>query len=256
MDVRVGLWRKLSTKKLMLLNCGVEEDSWEFLGLQGDPTSPSQGRSVLGVLWKDWFWSWNSNTLATSREEVTHWKRPWCWEGLGAGGEGDNRGWDGWMASPTQWTWVWVNSRSWWWIGRPGVLWFMGSQRVGHDQLTKLNWVVHCVYVRLCVYVCVHLYPFICWWIHRLPPYPGNCKQCCNESSECMCLFKLVFCGFQRYIPRSRKLSHMLVLFLSFLEIDILLSTVVPPIYIPTNSIWGFPFFHIFVNICCFLFWW
>ena len=52
----------------------------------------------------------------------------WCWQGLGAGGEGDDRGWDGWMASPTQWTWIWVNSRSWWWTGRPGVLWFMGSQ--------------------------------------------------------------------------------------------------------------------------------
>ena len=90
MDVRVGLWRKLSTKKLMLLNCGVGEDSWESLGLQGDPTSPSW-RSVPGVHWKDWCWSWNSNTLATSCEELTHWKRPWCWEGLGAGGEGDNR---------------------------------------------------------------------------------------------------------------------------------------------------------------------
>ena len=58
---------------------------------------------------------------------------------IGAGGEGDDRGWDGWMASPTQWTWVWVNSRSWWWTGRPGVLWFMGSQRVGHDWVTELN---------------------------------------------------------------------------------------------------------------------
>ena len=57
----------------------------------------------------------------------------WCWEGLGAGGEGDNQGWDGWMASRTRWTWVWVNSRRWWWTGSPGVLWFMGSQRVGHD---------------------------------------------------------------------------------------------------------------------------
>ena len=66
-------------------------------------------------------------------------KRPWCWEGLGAGGEGDDRGWDGWMASPTQWTWVWVNSRSWWWTGRPGVLQSMGSQRVGHDWVTELN---------------------------------------------------------------------------------------------------------------------
>ena len=64
----------------------------------------------------------------------------WCWERLGAGGEGDNRGWDGWMASPTQWTWVWVNSGSWWWTERPGVLRFMGSQRVGHDWATEGNW--------------------------------------------------------------------------------------------------------------------
>ena len=63
--------------------------------------------------WKDWCWSWNSNTLATWCKELTHWKRPWCWERLRVGEEGDDRGWDGWMASPTQWTWVWVNSRSW-----------------------------------------------------------------------------------------------------------------------------------------------
>ena len=117
----------------------VGEDSWEFLGLQEDLTCPFWRRSVLGVHWKDWCW----NTLANSCEELTHWKRPWCWEGLGAGGEGDDRGWDGWMASPTQWclslTWVWVNSRSWWWTGRPGVLWFMGSQRVRQDWVTKLN---------------------------------------------------------------------------------------------------------------------
>ena len=78
--------------------------------------------------------------LATSCEELTHWKRPWCWEGLGAGGEGVNRGWDSWMASPTQWTQVCVGSGSWWWTGRPGVLRFMGSQRVGHDWATELNW--------------------------------------------------------------------------------------------------------------------
>ena len=71
----------------MLLNSGVGEDSWESLGLQGDPASPSQRRSVLGVLWKDWCWSWNSNTLATWCEELIHWKRPWCWERLRAGGE-------------------------------------------------------------------------------------------------------------------------------------------------------------------------
>ena len=69
-----------------------------------------------------------------------HWKRLWCWEGLGAEGEGDDRGWDGWMASLTRWTWVWVNSGSWWWTGRPGVLWFMGSQRVGHDWATDVIW--------------------------------------------------------------------------------------------------------------------
>ena len=62
------------------------------------------------------------------------------WEGLGAGGEGDDRGWDGWMASPTWWTWVWVNSESWWWTGRPGLLQFMGLQRVRHDWVTELNW--------------------------------------------------------------------------------------------------------------------
>ena len=140
MDVRVGLWRKLSAEELMLLNCGVGEDSWESLGLQGDPTSLFWRRSALGVLWKEWCWSWNSSTLATSWEELTHWKRLWCWEGLGAEGEGDDRGWDGWMASLTWWTWVWVNSESWWWTGRPGVLRFMGSQSVRHDWATELNW--------------------------------------------------------------------------------------------------------------------
>ena len=82
---------------------------------------------------------WVYNTLAISCQELTRWKRPWCWEELGAGGEGDDRGWDGWMASLTRWTWVWVNSGSWWWTGRPGVLQFMGSQRVGHNWATELN---------------------------------------------------------------------------------------------------------------------
>ena len=96
---------------------------------------------VLNIHWKDWCWSWNSNTLATWCEELTHWKRPRHWERLKAGGEGGDRGWDGWMASLTQRTWVWANSRSWWWTGRPGVLWFMGLQRVGHDWATELNWI-------------------------------------------------------------------------------------------------------------------
>ena len=99
-------------------------------------------KEILGVHWKDWCWSWNSNTLVTWCEDLTHLKRPWCWERLRAGGEGDDRGWDGWMASPTRWTWVWVDFGSWWWIGRPGVLWFMGfaKSRTRLSDWTELNW--------------------------------------------------------------------------------------------------------------------
>ena len=95
----------------------------------------SPGISLEGMMLK-----WNSSTLATSCEGVTHWKRLWCWEGLGAGGEGDDPGWDWWMVSLTRWMWVWVNSGRWSWTGRRGVLRFMGSQRVGHDWATELNW--------------------------------------------------------------------------------------------------------------------
>ena len=93
--------------------------------------------TLLNIHWKVWCWSWNSNTLATWCEELTHLKRPWCWERLKVG-EGDDRGWDSWMASPTQRTWVWVSFESWWWTGKPGMLQSMGSQRVGH-QWTELN---------------------------------------------------------------------------------------------------------------------
>ena len=79
------------------------------------------------------------NTLATWCKELTHWKRPWCWERLKAG-EGDDRGQDGWMASPTWWTWVWASSGSWWWTGKPDVLQSMGLQRVRHNWATELNW--------------------------------------------------------------------------------------------------------------------
>ena len=79
------------------------------------------------------------NTLATWWEELTHLKRCWCWERFKAGGEGDDRGWDGWMASLFQQTWVWANSRIWWWAVRPGVLQSMGSQIVGHNWGTELN---------------------------------------------------------------------------------------------------------------------
>ena len=98
------------------------------LGLQGEPTSPSERQSVLNIWWKDWCRSWNFSTLATWCEELPHMKRPGCWERLKMGREGIDRGWDGWMALPTQWTWVWVKSGTWWWTGKSGVLKSMGSQ--------------------------------------------------------------------------------------------------------------------------------
>ena len=110
------------------------------LGLQGDQPVHSKGdqswvfsgrndaKAETPVLWPPHAKSWLTG------------KRLWCWAGLGAGREGDDRGWDGWVASPTRWTWVWVNSGSWWWTGRPGMLQFMGSQSVGHDWATELNW--------------------------------------------------------------------------------------------------------------------
>ena len=99
------------------------DQSWVFIGR-------TDAEAETPILWATWC------------EELTHLKRPWCWERLRAGEEGDNREWDGWMASSTQWTWVYVNSESWWWTGRPGVLQFMGSQRVRHDWATELNWTV------------------------------------------------------------------------------------------------------------------
>ena len=136
---RLLKWR-LRAEELMLLNCGVGEDSWESLGLQGDPTSPSKGdqpwdffgrndaEAETPVLWPPHAKSW---LIGKDSCAGRNWR---------AGGEGVDRGWDGWMASLTRWTWVWVNSGSWWWTGRPGVLWFMGSQRVGHDWATDLIW--------------------------------------------------------------------------------------------------------------------
>ena len=135
--------KKAEHWRIDAFECGVGEDSWEFLGLQGDSSSPSYRKSVLNIPWKGRCWSWNSNTSATWWEELTHLKRPWCWERLRAGGEGDDRGWDGWMASPTQWTWVWMNSGSWWWTGRPVLLLSMRSQyQIGLSNWTELNWYI------------------------------------------------------------------------------------------------------------------
>ena len=132
-----GSW---ALKYWCFLNRSVGEDSREYFGLQEDPTNPSERKSVLNIHQKHWCWSWNSSTLTAWCKELTHLKKPWCWERLKAGGEGDDRGWDGWMASLTQWTWVWVNSRSWWWTGRPGVWQSMELHRVRHNWATGLNW--------------------------------------------------------------------------------------------------------------------
>ena len=119
----------------MLLNCGVGEDFWESPGLQGNPTRHP----------KDQSWVFIGRTGVEAETPIlwppdgmglTHLKSPWCWEGLRAGGKGDDRGWDSWLASPTR---VWVNSRSCWWTGRPGMPQSMGLQRVRHDWTTELN---------------------------------------------------------------------------------------------------------------------
>ena len=89
------------------------------------------------IHWREWCWSWNSNTLATWCEELTHWKISWYWERLKAEREEDDKGWDGWITSPTWWTWVWANSRSWWWTRKPGMLQSMRSQRIGHYWVTE-----------------------------------------------------------------------------------------------------------------------
>ena len=108
----------------------------------------SSGCSLEGLMWK-----LKLQYFGHLCEELTHLKRPWCWERLRAEGEGDDRGWDGWMASPTQWTWVWVDSGSWWWTGRPGVLLFMGLQsRTRLSDWTELNWCLFLLFFPKCTH--------------------------------------------------------------------------------------------------------
>ena len=102
------------------------------------PVNPKR-KPTLNIHCKDWCWSWNSNTLVTWCEEQTHWKRPWYWERLKAG-EVDDGGRDGWMASPTQWTWIWADSRRWQRTGKTGMWQSTGLQRVGHDWVTEQRW--------------------------------------------------------------------------------------------------------------------
>ena len=121
---------KLSAEELILLNCGVGEDSWESIGLQEiKRVNPKRNQSWMCIGRTDA----EAETLIlghlVGRTAL-----------LKAGREMNNRGWDGWMAPPIWWTWVWAGSRSWWWTGKPGMLQSMGSQRVGHNWRTELNW--------------------------------------------------------------------------------------------------------------------
>ena len=111
---------------------------------QSIPEETSPGCSLEGLMLR-----WKLQYFGHLMRRVDSLEKTPCWEGLGAGGEGNDRGWDGWMASPTRCTWVWVNSRNWWWTGRPSVLWFMGLQRVGHNWATELNYCLNKWYLSL-----------------------------------------------------------------------------------------------------------
>ena len=127
---------KLSAKKLMLLNFDVAKTLESPLDCKKiQPVHPKGNRS----------WIFIGRTVAEAEtlilcEELTHWERPWSSGRLKTGGEGDNRGGNGWMSSLTWWTWVWVSSGSWWWTGKPGMLQSTGLQRVGYNWVTELNW--------------------------------------------------------------------------------------------------------------------
>jgi len=119
---------------------------WHWRKLLGVPwTARRSSQSILNEIspecsWKDWSWSWSSNPLATWWKWLTHWKRFWYWARLKAGGEGNDREWDGWMASPNRWTWVWASFRSWGWIGKPGVLQSMVCKV--SDMTEQVNWLM------------------------------------------------------------------------------------------------------------------
>ena len=155
--MRIGLWSKLSTKKLMLLNCGVEEDSRvpriARKSNQSILKEISPGCSLEGLMLKLKLHYFGHLMLRVDSLEKTLMLG-------GTGGEGNDRECDGWMASPNRWIWVWVNSGSWWWTGRPGMLRFMGSQRVRYDWVTELNWMISFHDVILFIY------------------YSSNCYKC------------------------------------------------------------------------------
>ena len=137
-----------------------------------------------------WCWRWNSNTLATWCEELTSFKRPWCWERLKAGGDGDDRGWVGWVSSLTQWTWEWVNSGSWCWTGGLVCCSPLALQRVGHDWVTELNWAI------LGVLICSELNTFSCWRCHLLESWTVSQPSICSRRiARFSLLLNVYWCG-------------------------------------------------------------
>ena len=137
----VWIWELDHEESWALLNCGAGEDSWESLGLQGDPTGQYKRKSTLNIHWEDWGWSWSFNTLATSCEERTHWKRPWCWERLKVKGEGgaEDEIVREHLALLTQWTWIWANSGRQWRTGEPAVHEVTESQtNLGTEQQQQI----------------------------------------------------------------------------------------------------------------------
>ena len=161
----------------MVLSCGLEKTLGSPLDCKEiqsvNPPGNQSKYSLEGLMLKlklQYFGHLMRRTDSLEKTEAgKNWRqdgKDWGWEKLKAGGEEDNRVWDGWMASATQWTWVWASSGNWWWTGKPGVLHSMGSQRVGHDWVTELNWYVHtdkCAFTHMCACVCTYtnklLYP-------------------------------------------------------------------------------------------------
>ena len=168
MDVRVGLYSKLSAEKLMLLNCGVEEVlRVPWTARRSNPSilkEISPGCSLEGMMLKQ-----KLQYFGHFMQRFVSLKKTLMLGGIGGRRRGQQR-MRGWMASPTWWTWVWVNSGSWWWTGRPGVLWFLWSQKFRLNWVAKLNWWVQevfrkavCWCVELCSQSLCYLEPSSCW---------------------------------------------------------------------------------------------
>ena len=180
----------------MLLNCGVGEDSWESTGLQGDQTNQSKGNQPWIFFGRT---DAKTEALAPWCEELIHWKRPWCWERLRAGEEGDGRGWDGWITSLTQWTWIWANSRRQW---RDREAWCVAVHGIAKSQTSLGSWTTTTVPLTV---PNTYLFLGLCFsgrsssssmWLKNaletsilLPPIP---PWCADSSESFQCIYKHV----------------------------------------------------------------